>query len=301
MNLKVDMPPMTADEFRRHTEKMLWELDRRSAFDWRGHYGTALNHRSFGEPRPRHMPNLGPDTVEIFGQDAFTFDAIKRHQLGQRAVAKDGRAFRYCLAGASTLVSGNVLQASLPVANHLALTPSAAGIGAVQVVATLGATAAALNLYAEGWVQIDTTPGNGFMYGIHGHAAVLSSGVITANLWPDEPIQVALTTSSRVGFIANPYSGVLQCPTTNTAAVIGVALAPITNAMYGWIQTWGPAAVLINGTPAITAPVVNSATTAGAADKWTTAAADVAVTLVGNMLQVGVSAKNNAVMVKLAA
>jgi hypothetical protein len=56
---------------------------------------------------------------------------------------------------------------------------------------------------------------------------------------------------------------------------------------------------LINGTPAITSPVVNSATTAGALDVWTTAAAAVVVTPVGSMMQVGVTATANMVFLKI--
>ena len=75
----------------------------------------------------------------------------------------------------------------------------------------------------------------------------------------------------------------------------GVAPAVITTLQYGWLQIAGPASVLINGTPAITSPVANSATTAGAVDVWTTAAAAVTITPVGHMMQVGVSGKNNMV------
>ena len=69
-------------------------------------------------------------------------------------------------------------------------------------------------------------------------------------------------------------------------------------AQYGWLQTWGVASCLINGTPAVTAPVVNSATTAGALDVWT-AAAQPTASLVGEMCQVGVSGKNNFVFLKI--
>jgi hypothetical protein len=69
---------------------------------------------------------------------------------------------------------------------------------------------------------------------------------------------------------------------------------------YGWLQTWGPAAVLINGTPAVTAPVVNSVTAAGAVDVWT-AAAQPTASYVGEMMQVGVSGKFNFVYLKIAA
>jgi len=48
----------------------------------------------------------------------------------------------------------------------------------------------------------------------------------------------------------------------------------------------------------VTAPVVNSATTAGAVDVWS-AAAQPTSSLVGEMCQIGVSTKNNFVFAKI--
>lgn len=244
-------------------------------------------------PRNFSAPLVG------FGQDGFTASTTQKHSLGARAQTNDGRVFRYCQAGGADLVAGNVIQSSAPVTAHLANTPPAVAIGATAFTYTPGAATGAANLYAEGYLQVDTTPGNGYTYQVAGHAAIASSTAFTLVLV--DPIQVALTTSSRVGLLANAYKNVIQTPTTQTAAVVGVAPYVIPTTQYGWLQTWGPASVLINGTPAITAPVVNSATTAGAVDKWTTAAADVAVQLVGHMMQVGVSTKCNFVFLQIAA
>lgn len=209
---------------------------------------------------------------------------------------RDGRVFRFARVGAVALVAGTLQQAPGPIANHLAQTPAAAAIGARTVtISTLGATAATANQYAEGWLQVDTTPGNGIMYGIDNHLANAGSAALIVNLCQDEAIQVALTTSSRVGLIANPYGDVIIAPTTQTNICVGVPLVAAGIGTYCWLQTWGPCPVLINGTPAVTGYVVNPGTTAGAVDKWTTAAADVAVQVVGHMMQTGVSTKNNAV------
>lgn len=219
-----------------------------------------------------------------------------QQRLGDAIRTRDGRVFKFAVMGGTAGVAGSLYQAPAPVANHLAQTPAAAAIGATQVViSTLGATAATENQYAEGWLQVDTTPGNGIMYGVNSHLANAGSAALTVNLEKDDAIQIALTTSSRVGLIANPYSDIIVAPTTKTNVCVGVPLVAVPIAGYCWIQTWGPCPVLMNGTPAITMYVVNSGTTAGAVDKWTTAAADVAVQVVGYMMQVGVSTKNNAV------
>lgn len=241
------------------------------------------------------MANFAAPVV-LYGQDSFTSSSTQMHPLGTRGYTSDGRRFRYAQVGGVDTVAGSLYQAAAPVANHLANTPPAVAIGAKSFTYTPGATGGAANLYSEGYLQVDTTPGNGYMYQISGHAAITASTAFTLNLV--DPIQVALTTSSRVGLIHNLCKNVIVCPTTKTAAVVGVAPAVIATTAYGWIQTWGPAAALINGTPAVTAPVVNSATTAGALDVWT-AAAQPTASLVGEMMQVGVSTKNNAVFLKI--
>ena len=241
------------------------------------------------------MPNFTGDP-QIAARNLFSTSATQEHDLGSRFVTSDGRVFRYCLAGASALVVGNVIQASAQDTAHQQLTPSAAAAGAVQIVAALGASAAAANLYAGGWAIIDTTPGLGYAYPISGHAAVASSGTITLNLDRDSPVDVALTTSSRVSLQRNPYAGVIQAPTTLTGAVVGVAIYPITAAQYGWIQTHGPAAVLVAGTPGVGLAVVVPGSAAGAV---VIDGAASATKVVGSMMVTGVDGKVQAVLINI--
>ena len=229
------------------------------------------------------------------GQDMFTSSATQLAPLWSRAETKDGRAFRYVQAVAAT-VAGSVYQSTAPIANHLANTPPAVAVGATSFTYTPGATAGAANLYAEGYLQVDTTPGNGYTYTISGHGAITASTAFTLNLV--DPIQIALTTSSRVGLVHNPGKNVIVNPTTATAAVAGVAPCIIATSEYGWLQTWGPASTLINGTPGVGIGVVISATTAGAVDV-AAVAAEINTRQIGHMMQVGVSTKNNLVMLRI--
>lgn len=235
--------------------------------------------------------------AQTFSADTFsTGTSDQLHSLGTRGYTRDGRRFRYAQVAAAT-VAGSLYQGAAPIANHLANTPPAVAIGATSFSYTPGATAGAANLYAEGYLQVDTTPGEGYTYVVSGHAAITSSTAFT--LFLADPIQIALTTSSRVGLRHNLYKNAIVCPTTKTAQVVGVSPALIsTAAYYGWFQTWGPCSTLINGTPAVTAPVINSATTAGAVDVWT-AAAQPTSSLVGEMMQVGVSTKLNFVFLNI--
>lgn len=232
--------------------------------------------------------------ANMTGGDSFSSSASPQaNSLGAKRNTNDGRAFRYCLAGAADLVAGNVIQGPAIVTAHLANTPPAVSVGDKSFTYTPGAATGAANLYAGGFLQVDTTPGNGYTYQVSGHAAIASATAFTLNL--TDAIQVALTTSSRVGLIANPYRGVIQFPvTTATGAYVGIAPTIITAAQYGWLQTAGPASVLIAGTPALGALVMTPSSAAGSAIICTTTNLIVAQ-WVGNMGQIGVDGKNNLV------
>ena len=252
-------------------------------------------------------------SVQIFGQDVFTDSTIQQHRLGELGHTADGRKFRYVSVEPSattvtgqtagvTLVSGNVIQSSAQVANHLARTPVAAAIGATTITISLGATAAFVNQYAGGYAIISTGPGNGYAYEIKSHPLAASSAAALVLTLVDS-VKVALTTSSRVDLQRNPYASVIQAPvTTATGAAVGVALHPIpaattggaTGQTYGWIQTCGPAAVLIDGTPAVGAMVVATGAAAGAATIFSST-----LQVIGKMMTTGVDTKNNAVFLQI--
>lgn len=242
------------------------------------------------------MPNItGP--LQLAAGQILSSSSVKQYKLGQEALDAIGRRYRYVKAGASALVRGNMIQASAQDTAHQQLTPSAAAIGAVQIVATLGASAAAENLYADGLAIIDTTPGLGQQPLISGHAAVASAGVITLNLYKEDALLVALTTSSRVSLQRNLYDGVIQSPvTTLTGAVVGVAVHPIAAGEYGFIGVEGVFGVLVAGTPGVGLAVVVPATAAGAV---VVDGAASATQVVGSMCVTGVDGKVQAVNLKL--
>lgn len=230
------------------------------------------------------------------GGDSFDDSADQKHPLGTLARDNQGRLFRYFQCGATATVAGSIYQSAAPIANHLANTPPAVAVGAMSFTYTPGATAGAANLYSEGYLQVDTTPGNGYTYQVAGHAAISSATAFT--LYLRDAIQVALTTSSRVGLIHNPWKNCIVCPTTQTAGVAGGATCIVTAGQYGWLQTRGIFSALINGTPAVNAPILTSVTTAGAVDVWT-AAAQPTAQMIGRMAQLGVSTKNNFVYLQI--
>lgn len=245
------------------------------------------------------MPQMFTTAADVFAP-GYDNNATQVHSLGTRAWTNDGRVFRYAQAGASDLVAGNLLQSAAPIANHLARTCPTVAVGATSFTFTPGATAGAANLYAEGYLSIDTGAAaeNGYTYTVSGHAAITSATAFTLNLI--DPIQVALSSSSTAGLVHNKYKNVIQNPTTQTAATAGVAHYIISATKYGWIQTWGPCSVLINGTPGVGVSVIPGGTTAGSVDVGAVAA-EVNTRTVGRMMQVGVSTKNNFVDLLIAA
>lgn len=236
--------------------------------------------------------------IEAVGQDDFVSSSTPAHRLGTRAIDQDGRVFRYVKAGAVDLVAGNVLQSPAIVTAHLANTPPAVAIGATSFVYTPGAATGTANQYADGFMGVDTTPGNGYTYGVASHAAIASSTAFTIFL--KDPIQVALTTSSRVGLIANKYNGVIQLPvTTATGTIVGIATYIISANQYGWIGTHGQFSVLTTGTPALGAMVMGPGTAAGSAQVVVAAGTLIVAQIIGHMAQIGVDGKNNFVEVRI--
>lgn len=252
------------------------------------------------------LSNLGILTGEnASGSDMYNTNLVSSkqyHPLGTIAISKDGRVFRYASVGATDTVAGSIYQSAAPIANHLANTPPAVAVGATSFVYTPGATAGAANLYAEGTLMVDTTPGNGYTYRISGHPAITASVAFNLALDPDDAIVVALTASSRVGLHHNPYKTVIVAATTVTAMAVGGAPAILTgNAVaenFGWLQSRGPFAGLINGTPGVGIGLVTSATTAGALDV-AAVAAEINVRIIARAMQVCVTAKNNSVFLLL--
>lgn len=211
------------------------------------------------------MPNFKSGTIAA--QPIFSSSSTALHALGEKKEGPDGRVFRYVLAGASALVVGNALQSPVQDVDHDAIAVRATSAGATALLITTGASGGALdvNEYEGGYAVIDTTPGLGYAYKIKDHLAIAASTDGTLNLFPEDAVQVALTTSSKVTLVSSPYRKVIQSPvTTATGMCVGGAVYPITAAEYGWAQCWGIGAALIDGTPANGQPVVNVAAAAGA-------------------------------------
>lgn len=195
------------------------------------------------------MSVLKAAAISIAPQDLFTSSSTQGTDLGAYASTGDGRYFRYFLNGAVTTVVGKMYQGPAQDATNQSpaggLAVAAAAIGATQVTLT-GSLTLAANLLAGGWMSVCITPGQGQYLKVKANTAVTSAANCVVTL--EDPLAVALTTSSKVVFMLSPWNGCVVAPGTLTAAPVGVPTFAVVNAQYGWMQTHGPASCLVTGT-----------------------------------------------------
>ncbi len=214
----------------------------------------------------------------IYGINHLSESTDQKHQLGTIGFTSDGRKFRYAKAGA-TLVAGNVIQSPAESTDAQSIVVAAAAIGATSVTTTGNVTADA-NEFADGYLFAtgEASTGTGIMYRIKSHPAA-SAAVVTFQLY--DAIVVAFTATTQIDIVANPYSSVLQWPTSESGSPVGVAPIATTSGSYGWLQTGGPGAVLNTGGVSVGAMVQAAAGTAGAVETSTNALPAIGFCLTG--------------------
>ncbi len=166
------------------------------------------------------------------------------HALSTRMMLPDGRIYRYGQTdGAQT--AGAICQSAVGVANHdMDLAVNTASVGDKSLSVTLGGTAATEDQYKDGYVYVNDGTGEGNIYKIRQHDAINSSAAGTINLYDGDTIAVAFEDATIVGLAKNPYKDFVVYPTTPTGHAVGVAATDFDDDDFGWLQTWGPAAVL---------------------------------------------------------
>jgi len=194
----------------------------------------------------------------------------QRHKLGTEMQFVDGRKYRYVEVGGTAITEGLLVASEAAAGNHdedLAVATTAAGSTTVAV--TLGGTAAAKNLYAEGYLFINipilgTSANPHEMYKIKSHAIVASAGVLTATLDEPDGLVTAITNGTEtVGLIKSPYKDVIVAPAAVAGRFVGVTARSMTADYFGWIQVAGIATVAMDGTPAVGTLVGASSNHAG--------------------------------------
>ena len=148
--------------------------------------------------------------------------------------------YRYGQMGSGAVTAGKLVQHAAVIANHTNMTGTAgvaAGETAISV-ETSGDTDMTLNQYADGYLWVNDAAGEG-------------------------PLATAITTSSELSLIANPYTGLIVAPATETGTVMGATVIDMTASYYGWFTVSGPQALLSVGTLVVGNIAVRSGGTAG--------------------------------------
>lgn len=192
---------------------------------------------------------LSGSTV-VAAQGLLQESSSQLHGLGELIHSNDGRAFRYAKAGVSALVAGTLQQSPAEDTGDQDIAATAAAIGATSV--TTAAMTVTANQYSGGLLVVTTGTGKGLQYRIAGHAAFTGAA---ATFTLADAILVALDTTSRLDFVANPLNGVVINPTTPSSSPVGVAVTALTAAYFGWLQVAGVATCLSDGATVMGASV----------------------------------------------
>ena len=244
------------------------------------------------------MAGLLPIVAGGPGDQFTTTVAQAGHPLGSRMIFADGREFKYAKAGASVaLAAARLNQQTLNNANwdELAV-PTARAIGDKAVTITNGSQAITVDYFADGYLNVEDDVGEGYAYTIRSNSAAAASGVVTVNLY--EGLQVAWTTDTTVNLFANPYAVTIIHPSPATAMLTGVSLVVVGTDDYGWLQTRGPACVLVEGTHVINEKVIDSASADGAvAPTGSTAAGE--ENYVGVVMEVAATTEHGLVFLRM--
>ena len=248
--------------------------------------------------------NLSSGYVEL-SQGMFVSSATQGPPLGVSGRDDMGRVYKYCRAGASDLAMGTVLQGPATVAGNLTLTPhtttGGTSPGSVNIMVTC-VSAVSTGFYNEGLLMVASGSGGGGSYKINnffslGGSATGQGGVSISTgatwkfiLYNEDAIPVmtnmTIATSSKISLIPNPYMNVIVAPAnTLTGPIVGVCTYPITATQFGWLQTWGPCAIVSNDTVLLGGNLVGVATTAGRVEGAQGAAAAATTTFLGNLLR----------------
>lgn len=204
----------------------------------------------------------------IIDFDPYNTSTAQAHELGARFEISESRSFHYGKnSTAAALGVGKIGLAPAPKTNHHNMAvQAAAAIGATTVSVTLGATASTAQEYAEGYLTINLTPGQGTVYKVSDQPATSSGQTQTLGL--SDPINVALTTSSKANLVHNAWNAVVEAAVATRRAA-GVPLVPVAQStstvpVYYWAQTNGVASVLADQAITLGARLGCSASVAGA-------------------------------------
>jgi len=225
-----------------------------------------------------------PTTIGPY-QGIFETSTTQKHKLGEKLQLYDGRVFYYAKASEALSKSKLATFKSTINAEDTVTVAHAIGVNKVKVTA---AAAISANQFAEGYLVVDEGTGAGDVYKIKGHPAISSGSVGEIELY--DGLRTAWATADTdVILYQNPFSEIQEANTDGIELPAGVPLVDVSANEYFWLQTWGWAAVLIDGTAGAlgnleTERLLTISGTAGAVDVYTATGRGAGSPIVGQAL-----------------
>jgi len=170
------------------------------------------------------------------------------HRIGERYEDGMGRVWRYAKNSSTALAAGLMTSAELIDTDSDAVTQTAYGavaIGDTRVTVLL-VTSNALSdgELQDGQLLVTSSTGMSYSYAIANNTWITGDTVMSIELY--EPIRVAWSASTVITVVKNPWRDVIVAATDPVAQVTGVPTVVIPASYYGWVQTRGMCAMVVD-------------------------------------------------------
>lgn len=177
-------------------------------------------------------------------QTVFEQSATQKYELGTMLwYPHDNRKFRYAYNGGVALGKALMTCGATVVDNVQAEAQGTSGtsveIGDQEItIDVTNASGITDNLYAGGWLTIDSSTGIGDIYKILACKLLTTT---TARLLLETPIRTAWAAGTTISLHRGRWHSVVVYPTTATQPATGIPLIAVDINYYCWLQTGGPA------------------------------------------------------------
>jgi hypothetical protein len=226
-----------------------------------------------------------PGHIDVYGTSG-----VQEWPLGTKVTQGD-RCWRYAFNGLGALTIGMPVQnaAAAHAEQHddiVVGAAAAAGATSIELTSTANLDTApneTADDFAEGYMIVNDEAGEGQVRKIKSNEAFSGTANSTFTLY--DGLETALTTSSQVGLIRNPFYKVITSAAVVSGMCMGVVQMAVAASKYFWVQTGGPAGVDANDAiPLGTSVVVGTA--ASSADPGAAATTEI---IIGYPLTPGVA------------
>jgi len=171
----------------------------------------------------------------------------QRYRLGTKLWDARGRTWRYIKNAATQLEVGLMAQCAAPEAETIdeIQTGYTTAIGDTTIEALL-TTSSELSdgELSDGWLVVNKATGLGYSYPIKWNVWTTGDTVMSLELY--EAIRVATSATSEFTFVKNKFSDCVVMPTTPTSIAAGIPNVVIPASYYGWVQTKGYCAAIVD-------------------------------------------------------